>query len=165
MVDHLAYAQKYIYEPCGLTCSNIRQEVESRQYSACSFKIDSASILFRAAKVTPTKVGQFATIWKRCSSGPIVPFDESDSIDFFVIQVCCNSRFGQFVFPKRVLTNKGYVSGKGEGGKRAMRVYPSWDSPTSKQALKTQQWQLKYFFEVGEGGIVDKDHIVDLYKK
>ncbi|WP_249222424.1 MepB family protein [Planococcus alpniumensis] len=24
----------------------------------------------------------------------------------------------------------------------AIRVYPSWDIPTSKQAVKTQEWQL-----------------------
>jgi hypothetical protein len=30
-------------------------------------------------------------------------------------------------------------------GKRGMRVYPPWDLPSSKQAKKTQQWQLPYF--------------------
>nr|WP_144503386.1 MepB family protein [Bacillus pumilus] len=30
-------------------------------------------------------------------------------------------------------------------GKMAMRVYPSWDKPASKQAIETQKWQLEYF--------------------
>ena len=29
-----------------------------------------------------------------------------------------------------------------------MRVYPSWDRPTSKLAIQTQNWQLDYFVEI-----------------
>jgi|GEM_PF-3635531 len=34
----------------------------------------------------------------------------------------------------------------GKKGKMAIRVYPPWTTPTVKQAIKTQQWQLQYFF-------------------
>ncbi|GJM68894.1 hypothetical protein HMSSN036_11100 [Paenibacillus macerans] len=27
----------------------------------------------------------------------------------------------------------------------AIRVYPGWENPTSKQAIETQKWQLAYF--------------------
>lgn len=30
----------------------------------------------------------------------------------------------------------------------AIRVYPSWENPTSKQAIETQKWQLEYFVEL-----------------
>jgi len=29
-----------------------------------------------------------------------------------------------------------------------MRVYPSWDTVTNKQAEKTQLWQTKYFLKI-----------------
>lgn len=32
----------------------------------------------------------------------------------------------------------------------AIRVYPSWDKPVSKQAIKTQSWQLEYFIELSQ---------------
>ncbi|WP_158857828.1 MepB family protein [Lunatibacter salilacus] len=37
-----------------------------------------------------------------------------------------------------------------KNGKRAFRVYPSWDATASTQAERTQQWQLEYFFEIIE---------------
>ena len=57
-------------------------------------------------------------------------------------------QFGQFVFPKSVLWQKGLVSKDGNGGKRAMRVYPPWAIADSVQAKKTQAWQLLYFAEI-----------------
>jgi len=42
----------------------------------------------------------------------------------------------------------GVISQDGMGGKRAMRIYPAWDVVNSKQAKKTQEWQLKYFVEL-----------------
>lgn len=51
-------------------------------------------------------------------------------------------------FQKNVLLQRDIVSDQGKGGKRAIRVYPPWDKPTSNQAQKTQQWQLEYFLEV-----------------
>ncbi|MEQ4486441.1 MepB family protein [Cohnella silvisoli] len=78
----------------------------------------------------------------------IQPYDVSDPVDFFVISTRKGSNFGQFIFPKAVLCDQDIVSNKGKGGKRAMRVYPSWDNPTSRQAQKTQRWQLEYFLEI-----------------
>ncbi|WP_414839153.1 MepB family protein [Carnobacterium sp. TMP28] len=31
-----------------------------------------------------------------------------------------------------------------------IRVYPIWDNPTSKQALKTKLWQLPYFVDMSK---------------
>nr|WGE07832.1 MepB family protein [Bacillus subtilis] len=38
------------------------------------------------------------------------------------------------------------MSHNSKKGKTAFRVYPPWTEPVSKQAVKTQQWQLRYFF-------------------
>ena len=139
-------SQKMIYEPCGWKCNNIRKEAESAEYGACSFDMNNRHIIFRVGKITPTKVGQFVTFWKRIGKGPIMPFDMADDFDLFVVAVRDKDKFGQFVFPKDVLYAKGIISKDGKGGKRAMRVYPLWDIADNSQAKKTQAWQLNYFF-------------------
>ncbi len=104
--------------------------------------------MFRQAKITPTKIGQFVTLWKRNSIKNVIePFEVSDDIDLFVINVKTENRFGQFVFPKSILIEKGIITVKKEG-KRAIRVYPKWDLTENKQAIKTQKWQLDYFLDI-----------------
>lgn len=143
------YAQKMVYQSAGLVCSNMAIEEESQEYGACRFTMNDLQIQFRVAKITPTKIGQFVTFWKRSASGPIAPFDMQNLVDLFVVSVRSKSgQFGQFVFPKSVLCQQGFVSKNDVGGKRAMRVYPPWDKPDSKQALTTQKWQLNYFVQI-----------------
>lgn len=144
----LLAAQKLAYEPSGFMCKNVVQETESQEYGACTFEMNNKKIIFRSAKITPTKIGQFVTLWKRIRNGPILPYDMADSIDLFVVSVRTAKYFGQFVLPKNVLYEKGFVSKEGIGGKRAMRIYPPWDITNSPQAKKTQTWQLMYFFEI-----------------
>ncbi|OOQ93201.1 MepB family protein [Bacillus cereus] len=137
-----------VYSPCRFECSQPRIEAQNAEYGAYVFNLNALSIRFRVAKITPTKVGQFVTLWERSGDGPIQPYDISDSVDLFVISTREGNNFGQFVFPKAVLCNQDIVSNKGEGGKRAIRVYPPWDKTTSRQAQKTQAWQLEYFLEI-----------------
>jgi len=144
----LLVAQKLAYEPSGFSLKNLVQEAESQEYGACDFEINNKIIKFRVAKITPTKIGQFVTFWKRIGNGPIVPYDLADHADLFVVSVHSADHFGQFVFPKNMLYEKGFISKDGKGGKRAMRVYPPWDITDSPQAKKTQAWQLLYFFEI-----------------
>ncbi|SCA64128.1 hypothetical protein SCG7086_CE_00020 [Chlamydiales bacterium SCGC AG-110-P3] len=47
-----------------------------------------------------------------------------------------------------MLFERGIVSKEGVGGKRAIRVYPPWDNPVSKQGRTTQAWQLEYFLDI-----------------
>lgn len=129
-------------------CSHLILEKESREYAGCRFELSNKKIVFRTAKITPTKNGQFVTLWKRSAAGPIEPFDVLDSIDLFVVEVCKNESVGFFIFPKEVLLAQGVVSKNGIGGKRAMRVYPPWDLPESQQASKSQKWQTTYFAEM-----------------
>ncbi|QQR49103.1 MepB family protein [bacterium] len=108
--------------------------------------MNNHAILFRVAKITPTKVGQFVTIWKRNQAGITAPHDLADNIDFFVISVRNGERLGQFVFPTKILAEKDIVSKNDSGGKRGVRVYPAWDVADNPQAKMTQAWQLAYFF-------------------
>jgi hypothetical protein len=144
----LFIAQKLVWEPHGLFCTQVVQEAESEEYAACTFKLNNHAIIFRVAKITPTKIGQFVTIWKRSESGPIAPYDVQDPFDFCIISVRKGENVGHFIFSKEVLAQQGFVSIDGSDGKRAMRVYPPWDKPDSPQAKKTQNWQLMYFVEI-----------------
>jgi len=159
----LLAAKKYIYDPVGFKCNKINQEPESKEYSASTFEMNGKHIIFRAAKITPAKVGQFVTLWKRIGNGPIMPYDADDCFDIVVVNVSEKEHFGQFVFPKEALLKHGVISQFGKGGKRAIRVYPRWDVADNKQAQKTQNWQLNYFFEFDKNKLLDVITIQKLY--
>lgn len=152
---------KEIYEKCNFKVSEIISEKESTEYSAYDLKINSLSVKFRTSKITPTKTGQFVTLWKRIENGPIAPFDSSDKIDFVIVSCRNNENFGQFIFPKSELIKKGIFTDEKEG-KRAIRVYPPWNIATNNQAKKTQEWQLKYFLNLEKK--VDCDLIKSLFE-
>ncbi len=126
--------------------TNYTKNTESKEYRACSYTIDGMNIIERTAKITPKKIGQFVTCWKRNADGVTEPHKETDAIDFFIIKINSGENSGEFKFPKAALIKHGILSTATKGGKRGFRVYPVWDSPTSKQALKTQQWQLDFFY-------------------
>lgn len=140
-----------VYDKCNFEFSNLVIDSESTEYEACSFKLNSFQIIHRFSKITPTKIGQFVTIWKRNVNGITSPFDVSDNFDFIIITTKSGEKLGQFVFPKSVLLEKGITSNNNNSGKRGIRVYPPWDIPTSKQAEKTQNWQTKYFYLINNG--------------
>jgi len=144
----LKAVKKLVYGPCNFDFSNPKLNLESIEYGACSFELDGKKIQHRVAKITPAKVGQFVTLWKRNKNGKTEPFDFLDEIDFFIITTRSSENLGQFIFPKNVLANKGIITQNGKSGKRGIRVYPPWDIPASKQAYKTQSWQLNYFLNI-----------------
>jgi hypothetical protein len=161
----LIAAKGLAYEPSGLTCTNLMKEAESEEYGAFVFEMNGQRIKFRVGKITPTKVGQFVTLWKRIGDGVILPHDLADPIDLFVISVRKADHFGQFVFPKAILFEKGILSHEGKEGKRAMRIYPPWDIVSSMQAKKTQAWQVKYFFEIPSNGSIQIQAIQRLFNR
>lgn len=123
-----------------------RREQESREYGACRLDLDGVAVVFRVAKTTPTKVGQFVTVWKRPRpSDEITPLDSRDGVDVLIVSVADASQRGQFVFDQQALLEYGVMSRDGQGGKRAIRVYPPWSKPVAKDAIRTQRWQLRYF--------------------
>lgn len=142
--------KELVYDKCNYEFSNLVIDSESAEYQACSFQLNSFEFIHRFSKITPTKIGQFVTIWKRNSRGITAPFDVLDNFDFIVITSKSDENLGQFVFPKSVLLAKGIISNNNTSGKRGIRVYPPWDIPKSKQAEKTQLWQLKYFYSITE---------------
>ncbi len=162
-MDHnLKQINLEVYEKCALKISHFELESESLEYDACQFDLNGLHIRSRSAKITPKKVGQFVTFWKRNANGPIEPFDQKDPIDFYVVNVRAENKFGQFVFPKLILVKKGIVSTEEKEGKRAFRVYPKWDLVHNKQAERTQKWQLNYFYEINES--VDLKKVIEFYK-
>lgn len=146
----LLSAEDLIYKPSGLVLENLKIEDESAEYGASEFTIKNRSVKFRVGKITATKVGQFVTFWKRIGKGPIMPYEFTDSFDFLVVSVRAENHFGQFVFPKGVLCEKGIISSSEKEGKRAIRIYPPWDKADNVQAKKTQAWQLQYFIKFSE---------------
>lgn len=125
--------------------SNYQQDLESTTYNACSYEVDGEKIIERTAKITPKKIGQFVTCWKRNATGITQPFEYSDNFDFFIIKIFDDNFAGYFKFSKTALIKNGIISTEKKEGKRGFRIYPIWDKPTSKQAIKTQNWQLEYF--------------------
>jgi len=162
-LDDFNLLREHVFEVCSFKCTLPKKELESSEYHACSFKINERSVRYRQAKITPTKIGQFVTIWKRTTGESIQPYDESDHVDLFVVMVKTKSRQGYFVFPKEVLVKQGVFSVNGKGGKRAIRVYPIWDVVDSKLAAKTQKWQLNYFAEIPKNKSIDIQKFKELF--
>jgi len=150
-----------IYDKCLFEISKMNNELEGTEYDACQFELNGMRIICRSSKITPKKIGQFVTFWKRNIKGITEPYCETDRIDFYVINVKSENSFGQFVFPKSELINKGIISTERKDGKRGFRVYPKWDKAQNKQAEKTQKWQLNYFYEIGS--TTDFKRVNELY--
>ena len=143
----LVLAMRDLYPLAGVAATRAPQrEQESGEYGACRLDLEGRAVVFRVAKTTPTKIGQFVTVWKRPRPGDeIAPLDSGDGIDAVVVSVADAAHRGQFVFDQQALLKYGVMSRDGQGGKRAIRVYPPWSKPVAKDAIKTQQWQLRYF--------------------
>ncbi|MCY1034565.1 MepB family protein [Corallococcus sp. BB11-1] len=161
----LLTALREAYAPAGMnvTTPALREE-ESAEYGACRFALDGRPIVFRVAKTTPTKVGQFVTLWKRpVPEGEIAPLDRDDGVAFVVVSVGDAEHRGQFVFTQKTLVDKGVMSRAHQGGKRAIRVYPPWSKPVVPEAIRTQKWQLQSFLPLPLGGSPDPAQVRKLF--
>ena len=63
--DSFNLFQEQFLKPLGKTAVNIEREKESAEYGSVRFEMDGQTCLYRQAKHTPKKVGQFAALWKR----------------------------------------------------------------------------------------------------
>ncbi|WP_420871188.1 MepB family protein [Leptospira bandrabouensis] len=144
--EFLKNLQNSLFDPFELLIEEVYLDEESKEYNACYLTIKNIKFIFRTAKSTPKKIGQFVTLWKRSKNGPIEPFLYKDNIDLYIIETINQNKTGYFLFSKVVLNEKGILFGK-HIGKRGFRVYPSWDKPNNKQGITTQKWQLSYFVE------------------
>ncbi len=150
-----------VYNKLNLKISEFQNELESKEYNACRFTLNGKKIISRTAKTTPKKIGLFVTFWKRPNQTEIAPLDSLDNFDFYIVNVSVQNKIGQFVFPKSVLIKKGIVSTEQKEGKRGFRVYPTWDLPLSKQAQKTQKWQINYFYDINSS--INLESVLELY--
>jgi hypothetical protein len=155
-------SKELVFDKCNFSLTDLHEEIESQEYGACSFKLNKKSIIFRVSKITPTKIGQFVTIWKRNENGVTEPFNFSDEFDFVIIAVRNDDNFGQFIFPKSVLADNGVITKDEKEGKRGFRVYAPWDIVENKQAVKTQNWQIKYFLTIKNDNSTDLDFMKKL---
>lgn len=158
----LELIDEVVFKPCNFSLKNIKPESESQQYAAHTFQLNKYQILFRKAKITPTKTGQFVTLWKRNEKGITEPFDLKDEFNFYLIAAKTPTNFGIFIFPKKVLHENKILSNQTIDGKRGIRVYPIWDETTSKQAQKTQVWQTEYFLDLSHPAQIDLNRVKNL---
>jgi len=160
----LTYVNELLYEPNHLTIKNIREETQNSDYGAGIFQLNSKSVRFRVAKITPTKVGQFVSFWEKDEANKNQAFSYDNATDLLVINTFNNNGdFGQFVFPKEVLLKQNILKTANTKGKMAIRVYPSWDTPTSKQAIATKKWQSPYFVKTDATTSLSKHELLKLY--
>ncbi len=159
----LSLSKEVVYDKAELLLASLEKESESDEYKAHRFLLNNKKICYREAKITPTKTGQFVTLWKRNQSGAIEPFDYSDDIDFVIISVRKDLNWGQFIFSKKIALEKGIFSTPNKEGIRATRVYPPWDETTSKQAQRSQKWQLDYFFPFTDQDQIDFNEIRKIF--
>ena len=141
--------------------SEITPDLECEEYFGFNFKINETQIKFRKSKLTPKKIGQFVTFWKRDSDGKTVPFDINDDFDFYIISIEEDENSGFFIFPKAVLEKENLISSENKTGKRGFRVYADWHFPNSKQAEKTKLWQTQYFIDYSDSD----DSIINQFKE
>jgi hypothetical protein len=155
---------KLVYQPCGFNLTHFRLNRESAEYDACSFDLNGKHVQYRMSKITPSKTGQFVTIWKRNKDRQTEPFDVSDNTHFMVVTSMKGSRRGQFIFPAYVMIEKGIFSQNKKQGKRGIRVYPPWDKTENNQARKTQAWQIKYFLSLNAENSTTKALATELFE-
>lgn len=75
-----------LFEPAGYVVENVEPEMESTEYGALKFTVNGQRVLYRQAKTTPKKIGQFVTIWKReHPNSEIAPIDLKDGVDWVII--------------------------------------------------------------------------------
>jgi len=157
--------KKNIYDKCGFGFANLKIENESEEYGACTFELNGNKIIYRVSKTTPTKTGQFVTIWKRNNKGITEPFNISDDFDFIVITAKSGENCGQCIFSKNILVQQKIITSTTIEGKRGIRVYPPWNKLTSKQAEKTQKWQVENFITISTDNTFDFEKIKKLFSK
>lgn len=113
----LTDAIKNGYQPAGFKITEPKCEAESPEYKACRLGLNGYSIVFRVAKTTPNKIGQFVTLWKRPNpESEIKPFDKDDNIDFVIINTSDAIHSGQFIFNRETLIAKNIMSRNNKGG-------------------------------------------------
>ncbi len=162
-INAFTYVTNLIYHPNHFTIQNVQEERQNSEYGAGIFLLNTKSIRFRVANRPPKKVGQFVALWEKDDTNKNQPFTYDNSPDFVVINTFTEGHFGQFIFPKKVLAARSILKSDHSNGKMAFRVYPSWDTPASKQAIATQKWQLPYFIDLSDAPAETSKRVLEMY--
>ncbi|RFS26495.1 hypothetical protein DVR12_01520 [Chitinophaga silvatica] len=155
MNEVLSRIDNSIFQVNNLKISNLIEDLECEEYFGFNFQLENLQIKFRKAKITPKKVGQFVTLWKRNASKITEPFNVNDDFDFYIIAAALQNQFGFFLFPKQILSEKQILTTNDKEGKRGFRVYTDWDIPENKQAEKTKEWQTNYFIDLSNPAAIN----------
>lgn len=164
MITELELLNNSVFSKLNVIISHLLPDLECDEYLGHNFQLDQFSIKFRKAKITPKKIGQFVTLWKR---NPVnkqnEPFTYQDPFDFYIIFCKNDDRTGFFFFSKQILTHQNILTTHSKDGKRGFRVYPTWDSPPNRQALKTQAWQQDFFIDFSDNNFLEKLRQLDCF--
>lgn len=167
---------------------------EAKQYHGVTFSLNDKQCVYRKGKLTADRPGAFLALWKRpdsmSGSNKPIPLIEED-IDYLFIKVeeHCNvdqersvedqklllinkPKVGLFIFPVKLLLEKGFIASVKYKGKTGFRVFPPWSGDRGNHATKvfsesgkkTQAWQLPYFVEVDENGALDISTFNQIFK-
>ena len=128
----------------------MEKEIWNTAYEAVNLTINNRQFKSRLANKTPNKEGYFVEIWQKNDKNQNIPFSQNDSWDKLIINIIDNSRQGQFIFPKKLLIEKGIISSTHLSGKLAFRVYPTWEQHLNLTATQSQKWQCPYFIDLSE---------------
>ena len=164
MITELELLNNSVFSKLNVIISHLLPDLECDEYLGHNFQLDQFSIKFRKAKITPKKIGQFVTLWKR---NPVnkqtEPFTYQDPFDFYIIFCKNDDRTGFFFFSKQILIQQNILTTHSKDGKRGFRVYPTWDSPPNRQALKTQAWQQDFFIDFSDNNFLEKLRQLDCF--
>ena len=156
---------------------------ESAKYEALNFHLNDRRIVYRKGKVTLDRPGAFLAVWQRppledlTSNKPKpkpkpIPLT-SDDLDYLFIHVESHSniseglehrsKYGMFIFPVSLLIEKGILASVKNKGKTGFRVFPPWSEDRgdvgtkvfSESGKKTQRWQIPFFLDIDENGLIN----------
>ncbi|ASW76340.1 hypothetical protein IQ37_09050 [Chryseobacterium piperi] len=157
MTYEINQLQVSVFSKLELPISNVHPDLECQEYFGHNFQLNQYHIKSRKSKITPKKIGQFVTLWKRNpGTKETEPFSYLDYFDFYIIISESEHQSGFFFFPKSILIQKQILTSPSKEGKRGFRVYPNWDIPQNKQAQKTQDWQKQFFIDFSDDHFLTK---------
>jgi len=160
---------------------------EAKQYHGAIFSLNGKKCVYRKGKVTADRPGAFLALWKRpdsmSGSNKPIPLIEED-IDYLFVKVEEHStvdqkhllinkpKVGLFIFPVKLLLEKGFITSVKYKGKTGFRVFPPWSGNRGNHATKvfsesgkkTQAWQLPYFVEIAENGVIKIPYSIKLLR-
>lgn len=161
MTKELELIQDTIFNTLELQITDLNKDSECEEYSGYNFKLNQFNIKFRKAKITPNKIGQFVTLWKRNpETKETEPFASTDNFHFYIVAAENQNNQGFFFFSKNTLVQHHILTTSSKDGKRGFRVYPDWDIPENKQAEKTKNWQEKSFINFSKDNYIEKIQVI-----